>query len=135
MVARFAVAQTVWTVVVALLWIGGMMWLSADQDYTSGELLDHLLAWMSGELLYSDPQQLPYRVLNYPPLGLAAVHAWDFRTGEAAYRRAIEVDPEYPTAHQWYGELLYHTGRIDSSLAEIRRFHCEKAVCLFEVSR
>ena len=54
-------------------------------------------------------------------LGLAAVHAWDFRTGEAEYRKAIELDPGYPTAHQWYGELLYHTGRLDSSLVEIRR--------------
>lgn len=75
LVARIAVAQTVWTVVVALLWIGGMMWLSADQDYTSGELLDHLLAWMNGEPLYSNPQQLPYRVFNYPPLGMAVVRA------------------------------------------------------------
>ncbi|HEY3133723.1 MAG TPA: protein kinase [Gemmatimonadaceae bacterium] len=54
-------------------------------------------------------------------LGLAAVHAWDFRAGEAEYQRAIAVDPQYATAHQWYGELLYHTGRLDSSFVEIRR--------------
>ena len=54
-------------------------------------------------------------------LGLASVHAWDFRNGESEYQKAIALDPEYPTAHQWYGELLYHTGRIDSSLVEIRR--------------
>jgi serine/threonine-protein kinase len=53
-------------------------------------------------------------------LGLAAVHAWDFRAGEAEYRKAIAVDPQYQTAHQWYGELLYHTGRLDSSFLEIR---------------
>lgn len=72
---RFATAQTVWTLVVAVLWLCGMLSLSADQDYTSGELLDHLLAWMKGEALYPDPQQLPYRVFNYPPLGIAAVRA------------------------------------------------------------
>ena len=55
------------------LWIAGMTWLTADQDYTSGELLDHLMAWRQGERLYSDPQQLPYRVFNYPPLGMAVV--------------------------------------------------------------
>jgi len=54
-------------------------------------------------------------------LGLAAVHAWDFRAGEGEYQKAIALDPEYPTAHQWYGELLYHTGRLDSSFVEIRR--------------
>ncbi len=52
-------------------------------------------------------------------LGLASVHAWDFRAAEAEYQKAIALDPQYPTAHQWYGELLYHTGRIDSSLAQI----------------
>lgn len=54
-------------------------------------------------------------------LGLSAVHAWDFRAGEAEYQKAIALDPAYPTARQWYGELLYHTGRIDSSQAEIQR--------------
>jgi len=54
-------------------------------------------------------------------LGLAAVHAWDFRAGEAEYQKAIALDPQYATAHQWYGELLYHTGRLDSSFVEIRR--------------
>ncbi|HMI54589.1 MAG TPA: tetratricopeptide repeat protein, partial [Gemmatimonadaceae bacterium] len=54
-------------------------------------------------------------------LGLAAVHAWDFRGAEAEYQKAIALDPQYPTAHQWYGELLYHTGRLDSSFVEIRR--------------
>jgi tetratricopeptide (TPR) repeat protein len=49
------------------------------------------------------------------------VHAWDFRAGETEYRKAIAIDPGYPTAHQWYGELLYHTGRLDSSFVEIRQ--------------
>jgi tetratricopeptide (TPR) repeat protein len=49
------------------------------------------------------------------------VHAWDFRAGETEYRKAIALDPGYPTAHQWYGELLYHTGRLDSSFVETRR--------------
>ncbi len=53
-------------------------------------------------------------------LGLAAVHAWDFRAAEAEYRKAIELNPGFPTAHQWYGELLYHTGRLDSSFVETR---------------
>jgi tetratricopeptide (TPR) repeat protein len=27
----------------------------------------------------------------------------------------------YPTGHQWYGEMLFHTARLDSSLAELQR--------------
>jgi serine/threonine-protein kinase len=54
-------------------------------------------------------------------LGLAAVNAWDWTAAEKSYLKAIAVDPSYPTAHQWYGELLYNTSRLDSSVAETRR--------------
>ena len=56
----------------------------------------------------------------YTALGLAGVHEWNFKAAETAYRKAIMLDPRNPTAHQWYGELLFHTGRVDSSLVEIR---------------
>lgn len=74
-VARLAAWQTLWTIVVAALWIAGMAWLPVDQDYSSGELLDHLLEWMGGGNLYSNPQQPPYRVFNYTPLGLLVARA------------------------------------------------------------
>jgi serine/threonine-protein kinase len=54
-------------------------------------------------------------------LGLASLHAWDFRDAEKQYRLAIRLQPRYATAHQWYGELLFRTGRLDSSIAEIKR--------------
>jgi serine/threonine-protein kinase len=54
-------------------------------------------------------------------VALASVHEWDWDAAEAAYKRAIAADPGYPTAHQWYGELLYNTSRLDSSIAETRR--------------
>ena len=54
-------------------------------------------------------------------VALASAHEWKWDEAEAAYKRAIAVDPGYPTAHQWYGELLYNTSRLDSSIAETRR--------------
>ena len=57
----------------------------------------------------------------YTALGLASVNAWDWTSAENAYLKAIALDPSYPTAHQWYGELLYNTSRLDSSVAETRR--------------
>jgi serine/threonine-protein kinase len=54
-------------------------------------------------------------------VALASVHEWKWDVAEAAYKRAIAADPDYPTAHQWYGELLYNTSRLDSSIAETRR--------------
>ncbi len=46
---------------------------------------------------------------------------WDHEGAERDYRKAIERDPDYATAHQWYAELLNHTRRWDQSLEEARR--------------
>ena len=54
-------------------------------------------------------------------LALASVNVWNWNDAERSYLRAIALDPSYPTAHQWYGELLYNTSRLDSSIAETRR--------------
>ncbi|OLE96458.1 MAG: hypothetical protein AUG75_20250 [Cyanobacteria bacterium 13_1_20CM_4_61_6] len=40
---------------------------------------------------------------------------------EAEFRRAIELSPNYATAHHWYGYYLAVRGRFDESLAEMRR--------------
>ena len=45
---------------------------------------------------------------------------YDFGRSEKEYRRAIELDPKYATAHQWLAELLSRTGRFDEGMAEIR---------------
>ncbi len=62
-----------WTLGVLALWATGLALLPLDPDYTSGELLDHLLAWRETGVLYPDPSTLPHRVLNYPPLFLVLV--------------------------------------------------------------
>jgi len=45
----------------------------------------------------------------------------DWAGAEQHYRRAIELNPNYATAHQWYGEMLFREGRFDEGEAEIRR--------------
>jgi TolB-like protein len=46
---------------------------------------------------------------------------YDFAGAEREYKRAIDLNPNYATAHQWYGELLTHLGRRDESIGELRR--------------
>lgn len=46
---------------------------------------------------------------------------WDWLGAEREYRRAIELNPNYETAHQWYAEYLSGMGRHEEALAEIRR--------------
>ncbi len=45
-------------------------------------------------------------------------YEWDWNTAEKEYRRAIELNPNYATAHQWYAEFLMWQGRFDEALRE-----------------
>ena len=46
---------------------------------------------------------------------------WDWPAAEKEYRRAIELNPNYATAHEWYAEYLSLLGRFDEALAESER--------------
>ena len=52
---------------------------------------------------------------------VAMYYEWDWATAEREYKRAIELNPNYPTAHHWYGESLSAVGRFDESFAEFSR--------------
>lgn len=43
---------------------------------------------------------------------------WDWPGAEQEFQRAIELNPDYPTAHQWYAEYLSEMGRHAQALAE-----------------
>lgn len=46
---------------------------------------------------------------------------WDWQTAEKEFRLAIQLDPNYPTAHHWYAEYLGWQGRFNEALAESER--------------
>jgi TolB-like protein/lipopolysaccharide biosynthesis regulator YciM len=46
---------------------------------------------------------------------------WNWQEAEKKFRRAIELNPNYATAHQWYAEFLSLMGRHDEALAEMKR--------------
>jgi serine/threonine protein kinase/Flp pilus assembly protein TadD len=54
-------------------------------------------------------------------LGYIKELEWDFPGAESEYRRALELNPNYPTGHQWYSGLLEKLGRLDESLVEMKR--------------
>ena len=53
--------------------------------------------------------------------GVMHLYDWNWQGAEAEYRRAIELNPGYATAHHWYSQLLQQMGRFDESLAEGNR--------------
>ena len=59
----------------------------------------------------------PHATLGY------VLHEYDWKHAEAEkeFKRAIEIDPNYPSAHQWYGEYLMNMGRSDEAIAELKR--------------
>ena len=52
---------------------------------------------------------------------IAQGYDWDWQTAEKEYRRAIELDPNYATAHHWYAENLALQGRFDEAFSEMDR--------------
>jgi len=46
---------------------------------------------------------------------------WDWLMAEAAYRKAIELDPNYPMAHRMLGIVLAHMGRYAEARPEMAR--------------
>ena len=52
---------------------------------------------------------------------VAFIHEWDWETADREYRRAIELDPRYPSARQWHAWYLMAMGRTAESLAEGRQ--------------
>jgi serine/threonine-protein kinase len=46
---------------------------------------------------------------------------WDWAGAEKEYKRALELNPNYATAHQWYGWYLLWAGRHEASVQEMKR--------------
>lgn len=59
---------------------------------------------------------------GYGVLGLTkAYYQWDWAGAEQAYRRALDLDPNYASAHHWYAEFLAIHGRFEESFAEYEK--------------
>jgi len=54
-------------------------------------------------------------------LGLAQSYYWDWARAENEYKRALELNPDYATAHHWYGWYLINVGRREESVEEMKR--------------
>ena len=51
------------------------------------------------------------------------VYDWDWAGAETEFKRAIEFNPNYATAHHWYGLFLSTQGRLDQGLEEVKKAH------------
>jgi len=49
------------------------------------------------------------------------LYGWDWQAADREYQRAIQLNPGYSTAHQWYSWHLIMQGRISEAIVEIRK--------------
>jgi eukaryotic-like serine/threonine-protein kinase len=46
---------------------------------------------------------------------------WDWLGAQADFKKALELNPKYPTAHQWYASYLVQMGKFDKAKQEIEQ--------------
>jgi TolB-like protein/Flp pilus assembly protein TadD len=51
---------------------------------------------------------------------IRSMYEYDVEGALEDFEKAIELEPAYPTAHQWYGEILAVSRRLDEALEQIR---------------
>src|SRR5260370_31585959 len=51
------------------------------------------------------------------------LYEWDWQGAATEFQHAIELNPNYSTAHRWYGVYLCQLGRFDECLAETAQAH------------
>ena len=52
---------------------------------------------------------------------IAETYEWDWPVAEREYKQALELNPGYAQAHNWYGGYLTYTGRFNEGVAEAMR--------------
>ncbi len=52
---------------------------------------------------------------------LSSFHEWNWQDAEVHFKKSIELNPGYATAHHWYATLLAIQGRTDEAKSEMRR--------------
>jgi TolB-like protein len=57
----------------------------------------------------------------YAALALITENMWEWEESERLHQKAIELNPHYPLAHEWYSSLLVGTGRFEEGTREILR--------------
>ncbi|MBI1357495.1 MAG: tetratricopeptide repeat protein [Acidobacteria bacterium] len=58
---------------------------------------------------------------GHTALGVVSfLYEWDWNLAEQEFQRALSLGPNYPTAHQWYGQFLTAVGRHDEALVEMK---------------
>ena len=111
-------------------WTRNTPWLTPGRLYAYGVLVGYKLETQAAEEGVRRARAAAIRALEIDET-LAEAHAslafikyhydGDNAGAEREYLRAIELNPNYATAHHWYADFLLMTYRPEEAMAEIRR--------------
>lgn len=85
-------------------------------DLTNAEACPRAKAYAERALAIDEALAEAHASLGYT----LAHYDWDLAAAERSYRRALELNPNYATAHQWYAKLLVALKRFDEAEAEMK---------------
>ena len=54
-------------------------------------------------------------------LAHAMLHNWEWAGAEAGFKRAIELNPGYASAHHWHSEYLLATGQLEAAVEAVEK--------------
>lgn len=88
-------------------------------EYGSGSMQEYIpLAHDAiAKALANNPESAPALTTS---AYIKFMYDYDLKGAHADFERAINIEPGYATAHQWYGELLAVEGKLDAALDELR---------------
>lgn len=92
--------------------------LGSDQ-FPPGEMEAKARAAAEKALSLDDTMGEPHAVFAM----LKAVQEYDWKTSDAEFQRAEELDPSYVVAHHWHAFMLASRGRNEEAYAEIQKAH------------
>jgi TolB-like protein/DNA-binding winged helix-turn-helix (wHTH) protein/Flp pilus assembly protein TadD len=97
--------------------------LAGSYSILGSDVLPARVASSKAHLAASKALELdPTIAEGHAELGLVEFYYdWDWTQAEQEFRRAIELNPNYATAHQWYGYYLAAMSRFPEALDEARK--------------
>jgi serine/threonine protein kinase/tetratricopeptide (TPR) repeat protein len=91
--------------------------LSPDYNGTrSSETAPQAKAFAQRAIAIDDQLAEPHATL-----GIINMQLFQWAEAEREAKRAVELNPNYPTGLQWYGSILLDTGKIDEAAVVIKR--------------
>ncbi len=91
--------------------LGGLGYVPPRESYPRGK------AAATKALELDEKLAEPHASLGWAKLA----YDWDWSGAHREIERALELNPNYATAHQWYGWYYFAMGRPDDSVREIKR--------------